>query len=285
MARQVLSPIDLRTSEEKRGLSKSQRNLMAITSILQTLGQAEQTRRERQQLDSIATAMAGGATSIEAINAEVNKAKQTQFSGGISGILQRIGGGFQPSPGGGVSQGIQQAIVGQGVKQALAPKSLATTGLSQPEKDRRERFKEVTKDIDTEIKRLTKVNAQGQFPVGFDNAKELSKVIRKLRKTKRELRVRLKKGGETEARIFDRKGNVIGFRTLGGESIITKRTGTTQATTKEITETDVRLQSAPDMRLDQFWPDLSTEEKKEIIQKLDENPDNIDEILRILQSG
>ncbi len=124
--RRVLSPIDLRTSEERRGLSKSQRNIQAITGIMQLLGQAEQKRRERQQLDSIATAIAAGATSIEAINAEVNKAKQTQFSGGISGILQRIGGGFQPSPGGGVGQGIQQAIVGQGLKQALAPKPLLT---------------------------------------------------------------------------------------------------------------------------------------------------------------
>ena len=41
----------------------------------------------------------------------------------------------------------------------------------------------------------------------------------------------------------------------------------------------------PDTRLDEFWPNLPEEEKKEIIKRIEENPENINSILRILQSG
>ncbi|GAG75061.1 unnamed protein product, partial [marine sediment metagenome] len=129
MPRQVLPMVDLRTPEQMRGLTKSQRNIQAITGLLQTLGVAEQVRRERQQLDRITRAIAGGATTIEAINAAVNQAKQTQFGTGLQGILQRIGGAFQPSPGGGIGQSIQQMIVGQRLKQALMPKFQIPSGL------------------------------------------------------------------------------------------------------------------------------------------------------------
>lgn len=120
MARQILSPIDLRTAEERRGLSSSQRNIQAIADILQALGQAEQTRRERQQLDRVATAIAGGATTNEAILAVANQ--PTEFGGGLPGILQRIGGGFQPPQRGGIRESLQMAIIGQ----ALQPKPLLT---------------------------------------------------------------------------------------------------------------------------------------------------------------
>lgn len=119
MARQVLSPIDLRTAEEKRGLSSSQRNLQAITEILGVLGQGEQIRRERQQLDRIATAVASGSSIIEAIKAAADQGPD--ISKGLPGILQRVGGAFQPpTAGGGIQQSLQQAIIGQ----ALKPKPL-----------------------------------------------------------------------------------------------------------------------------------------------------------------
>jgi len=119
--------VDLRTPEQRRGLTKEQRNIQAITGLMKMLGEAEQARRESQQLDSISRAMAGGATTIEAINAAVNEAKQTQFSGGVPGILQKIGGAFQPPSRGGIGQNIQQTIIGQRLQQALMPPSLLTT--------------------------------------------------------------------------------------------------------------------------------------------------------------
>jgi len=54
---------------------------------------------------------------------------------------------------------------------------------------------------------------------------------------------------------------------------------------KKLEVEDVGLLSAPDMRLDQYWPDLPDIEKREIIKALENNPDNIDEILRILKGG
>jgi len=122
VARQILSPIDLRTAEQRRGLSSSQRNLQAITGILKTIGQGEQIRRERQQLDRVATAIANGASTIEAINAAASQ--PAEFSGGLRGILQKVAGGFQPPSTGGVRQSIQQAIIGQGVRRATEPPPL-----------------------------------------------------------------------------------------------------------------------------------------------------------------
>jgi len=120
--RRVLPLIDLRTQAQRQGVTNLQQTSQAIAGILQTLGAAEQVRRERQQLDTITRAIAGGATTIEAINTAVNQAKKPQFGTGIQGILQRISGAFQPSPGGGIEQSIQQMTIGQRLKQVLMPK-------------------------------------------------------------------------------------------------------------------------------------------------------------------
>ncbi len=56
-------------------------------------------------------------------------------------------------------------------------------------------------------------------------------------------------------------------------------------TTKPFIEGDVRLLRPPDVRLEEFWDELPDEEKKEIIQRLNENPDNIEAILKVLQRG
>ena len=130
MARRI---IDLRTEEEKQGVTGLQKPSQAIAGILETAGRAEKARRESQQLDRIARAIAGGATSIEAIDT-VSKQSQleaileaaeqpTQFSKGLPGILQRVGGAFQP-PGGGVGEGIQRSIISQALKKALTPSLL-----------------------------------------------------------------------------------------------------------------------------------------------------------------
>jgi len=52
----------------------------------------------------------------------------------------------------------------------------------------------------------------------------------------------------------------------------------------QLIKDDVRYE-LPDIRLQPYWADISGEEKIEIIKRLDEDPKNIDAILRILQSG
>lgn len=47
----------------------------------------------------------------------------------------------------------------------------------------------------------------------------------------------------------------------------------------------VQKANAPSPELEPFWKDLSEDEKKEIIQRLEEDPDNIKAILRILERG
>ena len=113
MARQVMSPIDLRSQAERQGITRNMQTVQAIANILKTVGAAEQKRRESQTLQRITRAISGGATTIEAISAAAGE--DPQFSTGIPGALQKIGGLFQPSPGG-MGQGIQQAIIGQKIK-------------------------------------------------------------------------------------------------------------------------------------------------------------------------
>lgn len=115
MAQQVVNIGRLRRSTEG-----AQRGANQIRELLESIGRVEQTRRERQQLDRVARAVASGATTIEAISAAADQ--PTEFSGGLSGLLQKVGGRFQPPSTGGVRQSIQQAIIGR----ALRPKPLLT---------------------------------------------------------------------------------------------------------------------------------------------------------------
>lgn len=122
--RQVLPLIDLRGQAERQDPTGSQRSAQMIKTILQTLGEAEKVRRERQTLDRITRAIAAGATDIEAIAAAA-KQQPPQFGTGFQGILQKLGGAFQPQ-GGGIEQSIQKMIIGEKLKQALAPKAKPT---------------------------------------------------------------------------------------------------------------------------------------------------------------
>lgn len=119
MPRQVLPLVDFRTQAQRQGITSTQQTVQAISGILQTLGAAEQKRRDRLMLDRITRAISGGATTVEAIAAITRE--DAQLSKGIPGILQRIGGAFQP--GGGAGQGIQQAIIGGALQRALTPKA------------------------------------------------------------------------------------------------------------------------------------------------------------------
>ena len=116
MARRI---IDLRTEDQRQGITGLQKSSQIIADALLTLGRVEQTRRERQTLDRVAKAVASGASIIEAISAA---SQPTEFSGGLSGLLQKVGGGFAQPTGGGIMQSLQQSIIGQ----ALKPKPLLT---------------------------------------------------------------------------------------------------------------------------------------------------------------
>lgn len=111
MPRQVLPLINFRTQAQRQGITKNMQTVRAIVGILQTVGAAEQKRREEQTLTKITRAMSGGATVIEAIAAS----KGPEFSTGVPGALQKIGGMFQPSPGG-MDKSIQQAIIGRAIQ-------------------------------------------------------------------------------------------------------------------------------------------------------------------------
>lgn len=118
MARQVLSTIDLRTPDQKAGVTKKMQTIKSIMGIMQVLGEAEKVRRERQTLDRISRAITGGATTMEAIMAAANQ--QPQMGTGLPGMLQKIGGQLMPQ-GGGIKTGIQQGILQNAMTRALTP--------------------------------------------------------------------------------------------------------------------------------------------------------------------
>lgn len=319
MARQI---VDLRTQAQRQGITGLQQSAQAIAGILQIMGRAEKARRDREMLDRITRAIGEGKTNAEAIQSVIQATQERpQFGGGIQGILQKIGGVFQP-PGGGMGQGIQQAIVGQRLQQALAPKPLLTpeeqregaligAGIKPRAKAPAEvkpftlnetlKVKEVIQEqIDAIEKRDIAGIGRGQIRNVYfqeDILKSYINTVSGLELNERQ-RKQFNKLWDSKARKFgsirqqtDSKGNVVkvGWNPNSPEVKRARkelRAGIkAKPEVKEVSEDSVRLQSAPDARLDPFWNDLSDEEKKEILQKLDENPDNIDEILRILEIG
>lgn len=86
MSRQVYPLIDLRTSEQREGITRTQQTAQAIANIFKTAGAAEQKRRESQILDRITRAMSSGATAVEAIS---TVSQTPEFSSGISGEIGR----------------------------------------------------------------------------------------------------------------------------------------------------------------------------------------------------
>lgn len=320
--------IDLRTSAEREGITGNVETIRAITGIMQILGQVEQKRRERETLDRVIRAIGEGATTAEAI-AKV-AGQPAQISGGISGILQKLGGAFQPSPGG-LKQSIQQAIIGQKLQQALTPQVQIPEGLEptgatvSPTGGVTRRFTKPTvpKPVERKGFSLAQTKALAEaIPKALDAiADRVDKTaIKGLNKrsqadlAKEYKNTALEAGYETwtedQRKQFDRKWDRLARAKFKPRKAISKDTGgeinvgwnpnspeVKQArkelragiqktkVREEVSDTDVRLQSAPDVRLDPFWADLPDEEKKEIIQRLDEDPENINSILRILQSG
>jgi hypothetical protein len=198
----TLRALDLRTSAEREGITKAQQTAQAIQNILKTIGAAEQKRQERQTLDRVATAVAGGATTIEAI-AAVSK-QGPEFSGGLPGIIQRAGSAFQPSPGR-IGQGIDETVIGSRLSQILNPSLLspeeqrqaarikggleapAGDGVAKPTKQQTQRDRDLAIIADDKKTDFQKQEARKrldedpslprkQLPSGKDFSKELDNV-------------------------------------------------------------------------------------------------------------
>lgn len=118
MARPVLPTLDFRTQAERQGITKTQQTVQSIANILKIVGRAEKARQDTQTLDRVARALSTG--TIEDISTAANQ--RPSFGGGFQGVLQKIGGAFQPE--GGMRESIIQSIIGMKLQQALATKSL-----------------------------------------------------------------------------------------------------------------------------------------------------------------
>ena len=91
-------------------VEEAQQAAKNIGRIITTVGKSEQVRQNRQQLDRVATAIAGGANTIEAIRSVADQ--PAEFDEGIGGILQRIGSTLRPQAGrGGLNTALDEAMV------------------------------------------------------------------------------------------------------------------------------------------------------------------------------
>ncbi|KKN74438.1 hypothetical protein LCGC14_0390580 [marine sediment metagenome] len=320
MARQVLPTLDLRTSAEREGITKTQQTVRAIAGILETVGRAEKARRDSETLDRVARALSSGATNIEAIAGQ-----EPSFGGGLQGVLQKVSGAFQPE--GSMRESILQSIIGQKLKQTLNPPLLtrdeerekALFGIRDrpgaptvkaPTKQQSQRDRDLATienknksdfQKDEARKRLDKDPSQPRKPVPSGGTydeflNDEDKVKGKFGKEAYEATLKIVKD---EARLqgmdpkqvkqdFDRwwDARVKEERTsFIGPGIFEKNITTPRAEFQSETPTPGLEQNAPRPELGPFWDDLSEEEKKEIIQRLDEDPNNIKAILRILERG
>lgn len=328
MARQV---IDLRTQDQRQGITSLQRSAQAIAGILQTIGQAEKVRRERETLDRITRALGEGATTAEAIAAAARQGPQ--FGTGIQGILQRVGGAFQP-PGGGIGQNIQQSIIGAALKRALTPKPQIPPGLEPsgvtvgprgvtrewaPPKKTQEPFEPTKAQARFDTDARTVINEKKPEPTKQAAENRLRKnpkvnqtLVRSAISDKRFLEITKETKLKKKIGILDkaygpkaykkalktaiREGLSEGFTAESTEQVfkdwwdeqVTKTGGVfkeflpraeASQGTQKISDTDVRLQSAPDVRLDSIWSKLSTEQKRQILTQIDQNPQNLDAII------
>jgi len=273
--RQVLSPIDLRTSEQREGFSKSQRIIQEVTAIMQTLGEHEAVRKERQTLDRVTRAIAGGATNIEAIMAAANE--QPSFSGGIPGILQKVGGAFSPPTTGGAREGILQAIIGQTLRQSMAPQSLLTPEeqkqsarykgglvarpkaestataesddlLQRKAKNRKDFRSFVTgkPKVKVEGKRFDKAYGKEAYDAALEEARDWAN---SMGVNEEEVVSNFNAWWDKQAASKDPKGF--------GKFVMPRKTF--------ISSSNAMIQSAPDISLDPYWDDLDDESKKELL--------------------
>ncbi len=147
MARQnVLPAIDLRSPQEKKGLSQSEAFVQSILPILQTIGQAQKVQQDRQDLETISRQMALGVPIEQAIQSVASQ--KPQFDEGFRGGLQRLGSAFAPQ-GARPTDRLQEGILGQQLKQALAPAPV-TPAFEQTKPE---------KALDRDIKILANENA------------------------------------------------------------------------------------------------------------------------------
>lgn len=295
MARQVLPLIDLRTGAEREGITKRMQTVQSIANILKTVGEAEQKRRDRQMLDRITRAIAGGATTAEAIAATAGQAPQ--LSPGIPGILQRIGGASQPQQGG-VRQSIQQAIIGQRLQQALAPKPL----LTGEERRKGALIKAGIKPratVEKPAKPKYDLKQINDYLWGLQHTKDNEPtkarksdlaVVKKMLKAhpgwklKEVVAQKYKDVQWPWSNVPEIKQWVL--EGPAGEKV--DQEPAPEPTTGQPTglpAPEMQLQSAPDMKLDEFWDQLSDEQKKQIWQRFNDDPASIGEILEMINAA
>jgi hypothetical protein len=109
MERQVL---DLRNQNQRLGITPLQQSSQAIADIFKTLGQAEQQRQQREQLDRITDVISQGGK-IQDVLAAINK--PTQRDSGFRGILQGIGGAF----GGNTDTGMRESLLNAALSESM----------------------------------------------------------------------------------------------------------------------------------------------------------------------
>ena len=279
-------------------------NANAVRKILETIGQGERQRQDQLLQGNILAAISQGGEPSEVMTniASIISQRQPQYDTGFQGVIQKIASRFAPP------SSFDNVMMGPLLKTALAPRKKAQPDFEPTreqtgfDRDARtvinEKKPEPTRQAaEDRLKRNPRVNqALVRSAISDKRFLEITKGTKLKKKIgildkaygpkayKKALKSAIRDGlsegftAESTEQVFNNWWDEQVTKTGGVFKEFLPRQGASQGT-QEISGTDVRLQSAPDVRLDSIWGKLSTTQKNQILTQLDQDPQGTDTII------
>ncbi len=287
----------------------------AIKSIVDSIGKAE-TKRQQILLNNKVMSIVAAGGDPEQITRDIAQAvisQDPQFDPGIAGFFQRVGSRFAQPVGQEFAAPLAKQALGQPTglerEQKAATLELTKARTVATKRGRRAKaektaifksaeLKNVRGTIDASVNTLAKTPISGRNAITqdsfLDNYKQkaaevgysdLSTAQQKQFDSLYDARARRQSTRFGTATANDTGATVkLGWNPNSVEVKAARKELKNQPSLKQ-TDIDLQLQTPPDARLDEFWPNLPDEEKLEIIEKLNDSPANIGPILQILRAG
>jgi hypothetical protein len=280
--------IDLRSPQQRMGISESQQNIEAIGQILQTAGQYEQQRQTRFKLDQIGKLSSQGATLPQIIGI-LNS--QPKFNTGVSGILQKVASMYQPR---GNQDALNQGILGAIINRAAGERQPSKIELEQAQADLEltQSRTAANKAAATMRQQQAQAEAEAAKPIKKKRSDFMDEAIQNAKKTKvgkNYTQANLLDAWQEYKKVkdYDSKSDAEKRQlwSLWNSKIESKNKKTNRL--QQMVGMDGEYEWNPNTasELEPYWQDLPDDEKQEIEDALKTDPNNLSEILRILKNG
>lgn len=281
------------------------RTTETISSILDELGKAEFARQQKQMREAVLGAMEqGGAPDVMRQNVlSTISGYQPTYSGGLGGFFQRMATPYAQQYGNPLQEQILSSQMSDlfgrktGIPYGVTPELAAEANIAATKRRVTGRqpkpLKELPEYYGDYSGAVTGYDVKGQYGQRAYTAGLMRTIAQGTLKgfskesIKRDFdrwwddRVKFAKPIETqEGETYP----LVERRTFTAMAAKPKRRGSTHRPrqTAKVKDTDIRVQDAPDIALDEYWPKLGTKEKKKILQAID-NGYSIDQIVEALK--